>query len=157
MNFIFKIVFLWLQGLAWVSTLSYREINIIVFYILIPVSWVFLYELLKRKYKYTVALSLILLICVTVISFTTGFESFSNWLFAKSQDFLNAITFVNDKNLNYVISSVIICVVIPLIIYIPLIKRNWRIIKAKWKYILLISIILNIPIIYGALKYTKTI
>ena len=55
MNEIFHIVFLWLQGLAWLTNLSYREINIIVFYIIVPVSWVFLYELPKRKYKNTVA------------------------------------------------------------------------------------------------------
>ncbi len=155
MSFIFNIVYLWLEGLAWVTTLSYYEINIIVFYIIVPVSWVFLYELPKRKYKYTLSLSFVLLICVIVISSISGFESFSNWLFVKSQDFLNAVTFVKDKDLNYVISSVVICVFIPILIYIPLIKRNWSIIKEKWNYILLIFIILNLPIVYGVFKITQ--
>lgn len=157
MNSIFNIVFLWLQGLAWLTTLSYREINIIVFYIVIPVSWVFLYELPKRKFKYTSVILLLLLICVIAISLTSGFESFSNWFFAKSQDFLNAVTFVNNKDLNYEIASVVICVFIPILIYIPLIKRNWSIVKEKWKYILVIFIILNLPIVFGILKYTKTL
>lgn len=155
MNSIFNIVFLWLQGLAWITTLSYREINIIVFYIIVPVSWVFLYELPKKKFKYTITLLLVLLICVIVISFTSGFEPFSNWFFVKSQDFLNAVTFVNNKDLNYVISSVVICVFIPLLIYIPLIKRNWSEVKAKWKYILLGFVLLNLPIVYGVLKFRK--
>lgn len=155
MNSIFNFVYLWLQGLSWIITLSYHETNIIVFYILIPVSWVFLYELPKRKFKYTVACLRVLLICVIVISFTSGFKSFSEWFFVKSQDFLNAFPFVPDPNLNYVVSSVVICVIIPLLIYIPLIKRNWIVIKTQWKYILLAFIVINLPILYGALRYSN--
>lgn len=155
MEFIFQIVFYWLQGLAWVTALSYREINIIMFYIIVPISWVFLYELPKRKFKYTIALFMGLLICVIVISFTTGFEPFSKWFFVKSQDFLNAFPFVPDPDLNYVISSVVICIFIPLFIYFPLIKRNWSTFKAKWKYILIGFVLLNLPIVYGVLKFKK--
>ncbi len=157
MEFIFHIVFYWLQGLAWITALSYREINIIVFYIIIPVSWVFLYELPKRKFKYTVTLLLVLLICAIVISFTSGYKSFSEWFFVKSQDFLNAFPFFPDPNLNYVVSSVVICVIIPLLIYIPLVKRNWSFIKTNWIYILLSFIVINLAILYGALKYTKSL
>lgn len=87
--------------------------------------------------------------------FSNGFEPFSNWFFVKSQDFLNAVTFVNNKDLNYIISSVVICVFMPLLIYIPLIKRNWNEVKAKWKYILLGFVLLNLPIVYGVLKFKK--
>jgi len=153
MTEIFHVVFIWLQGLSNITGLTYREINIIVYFILIPLSWIFLYEHPINKYKISIIYIIVSVFWILLSILTIGFNNVCDWLFLRSVDFLNSFPFVNDGNLNYIVSSVIICVVIPVLIYIPLIKRNWAYIKEKWLYILFITILFNLIVLYGIYRF----
>ena len=114
-NFIFKLV---ANGLAFIGRkigLTYNEINIIVYYFIIPFSWLCLLDMLF-SFNY---------LKLTFVIFTLGFivgcrnfKTYSDWLFNKSVSFLN---YFNKYGSNYVVSSVWICVSLPIVIYLILI------------------------------------
>lgn len=110
-NIIFKIVARSLLYIGRQTGLTYNEINIIVYYFIIPFSWLCLLDL-YFKFHFTK---------IAFVIFTVGFKvgcrnfnSYSNWLFEKSVSFLN---YFNKYGSNYVKSSVWICVVLPILIY----------------------------------------
>jgi len=108
--------------LIWLSDLtgfSYKEINIIIWFIIIPLSWAILIDKIRNKH-YLKTLT-ILFITITLI-FIKDFSKFSNWLFDKSADFLRGF---DSFGMNYTIASVVICVFIPILIYGVLIKKAY--------------------------------
>jgi len=149
---IFNFVYYYLHGISYITGFTYDEVNIIVYYCFIPISWIYLYELPKKKFKFTVSLLIFLLICIIIISLTQGFKAFSSWLFVKSENFLNAIPFTSNPNYDYAIASVFICVFIPVIIYILLFKNNLPILKKHWKLLSIIFIVINLIVGYGVSK-----
>lgn len=103
------------MSLFWTSkkiNLSYNELNIIAYYLLIPLSWTIMFDFWIGYPLATIAIALIWTSILLAVR-----HSFSEWcdrVFLKSVCFLK---WFNRWGSNYVLSSVIICVVIPLLIY----------------------------------------
>ena len=96
--------------------LTYNEINIIVYYLLIPLTWTVMLDFYIGTPVTTYAL---IFIWFGIKIGTWGrFREWSDWAFMCSVDFLN---YFNRWGGNYVLNSVIICVLVPLFIYIGLI------------------------------------
>lgn len=110
--------------IAKVTGLTYNEVNIIVYYLLIPLSWAVMIDsitmlpLLSPMY--------IMGWIVFLWKDPMKFRDRCDWTFSKSVDFL---LWFKKIGWNYVVSSVIICVVVPALIYVELI---YCIINMKW-------------------------
>lgn len=107
MSGLFQIVYLLLKGISELTGFSYNEINIIVYYIILPFIYIWLADKIWKKHVLKIAY--IVLVTIFLIRIP-DFESFSNWLFARSVDFLNSFGFLG---WNYVEASVWICVILP--------------------------------------------
>ena len=96
------------------TSLSYRAANIVVYFILIPFSYAWMLDVILRtralRISFVIATSLAFL-------WIKNFESFAEKLFDQSVQFL---FFFRRFGLSYVAASVIICVFLPLLIYIAL-------------------------------------
>jgi len=121
---IFRIVADALLYIAKITGLTYNEINIIVYYFIIPFTWLILLDYIF-KFHYLKA-GFIIFAVVFFLS-CKNFRNFSDWLFDKSVDFLNIFNHIGS---NYVASSVWICVAIQILIYCVLFMI---IILQKWK------------------------
>lgn len=96
--------------------ITYNEINIIVYYLLIPMSWTIMLDFYLGYPITTCALSLV---WIGIKLGTWGrFREWSDWVFMRSVDFLN---FFNRWGGNYVLNSVVICVLVPILVYVGLI------------------------------------
>ena len=108
---IFKIV---AEGLALIGEktgLTYNEINIIVYYFLVPFSWLALLDVTFHFHNFKLAFA------IFTLGFIVGcrnFRTYSDWLFDRSVCFLN---YFNKFGGNYISSSVWICVAVPIAIY----------------------------------------
>lgn len=95
---------------------TYNEVNIVIYYLLIPLSWAAMIDYITKmpflSIMYIVAWILFLR------KDPMKFRDRCDWAFIKSVDFL---LWFKKIGWNYVVSSVIICVVIPLLIYVELI------------------------------------
>ena len=101
---------------ASVMGITYNEINIIVYYLLIPLTWTIMLDFYIGTPITTYAL---IFIWFGIKIGTWGrFREWSDWAFMCSVDFLN---YFNRWGGNYVLNSVIICVLVSLFIYIGLI------------------------------------
>lgn len=96
--------------------ITYNEINIIVYYLVIPLTWTIMFDFYIGTPITTYAL--IFIWFGIKIGSWGRFREWSDWTFMRSVDFLN---YFNRWGGNYVLNSVIICVLIPLIIYVGLI------------------------------------
>lgn len=110
--------------IAKVTGLTYNEVNIIVYYLLIPLSWAVMIDsitmlpLLSPMY--------IMGWIVFLWKDPMKFRDRCDWAFGKSVDFL---LWFKKIGWNYIVSSVIICVVVPALVYAELI---YGLIKMKW-------------------------
>ena len=96
--------------------LTYNEVNILVYYLLIPLSWTIMIDV---KIGLPLTTSALLLIWLGIwIATRHIFREWCDWAFKDSVDFLN---WFNRWGGTYVLNSVIICVLIPFIIYALLI------------------------------------
>lgn len=113
-------IFAWvanaLDQIAMIFGMTYNEINILCYYLLIPLSWTILFDLYIRK-PYATAVLLIIWAGIIVAKWN-NFSSWCDWLFDRSVDFL---LWFNRWGGNYTLNSVVICVLIPVIIYVVLI------------------------------------
>lgn len=111
-NSIFNIV---ANSLVWVGKktgLTYNEVNILVYYLLIPLTWTVMLDC-----RLHMPLTTALLICIWTGIFIATRHRFRSWCdraFMRSVDFLN---WFNRFGSNYFLSSVIICVLVPVAIY----------------------------------------
>ena len=114
MRYLFRITQDFLMSLESVTGWSYKEINVIVWYFVIPATWAILLDRIFGKHFFKLGFGVIALgvLC------SVNFESFSGWLFDRSADFLNGFNVIGS---NYTNSSVIICLFVPLAIYAILI------------------------------------
>ncbi|MBQ8736647.1 MAG: hypothetical protein IJY78_02300 [Bacteroidaceae bacterium] len=95
--------------------ITYNEINIIVYYLLIPLSWTIMFDCWLGSPITSFAL---IFIWFGIKIGTWGrFREWSDWAFMRSVDFLN---YFNRFGGNYVLNSVVICVLVPIIIYVGL-------------------------------------
>ena len=102
--------------IARLTGLTYNEVNIIVYYLLIPLSWAAMIDYIAGL----PFLSPMYIIAWIIFLWKDSmkFRNRCDWAFMKSVDFLLLFKRIG---WNYVVSSVIICVVVPLLIYIELI------------------------------------
>jgi hypothetical protein len=110
-SFIFKIVANFLSYMGQITGRTYNEMNIIVYYFIIPFTWMWLLDIIFDFHYLKIAFG------VFTIGFAAGcrdFRTYSDWLFNKSYVFLN---YFNRYGSNYIASSVWICVSIPIVVY----------------------------------------
>lgn len=106
---VFGVTALILQILAKFTRLTYREVNIIVYYFLIPLSWLILLELTYASIIYTI------LWTILIYSKRNFFSKWCDCMFDISVIFLLKFEKIG---WNYWESSVIIGVIIPTFIYL---------------------------------------
>ena len=113
---VFGIVALGLNILAKLTGLTYREINIIVYYLIIPLSWCIMLD-----YIMGLPITTPIWILLWIYIFWSKRKFFRKWCdvaFQLSVDFLLKFQRIG---WNYWVASVIIGVVVPIIIYAALI------------------------------------
>ena len=101
--------------IAKVSNRTYVEINIIVYFMLIPCSWLALLDLILGTWG---ILTFVFLLAWLSFRFRLGnVRNFAERLFQQS---VNVLLFFNRYGSNYILSSVLICVVLPVLVYAAL-------------------------------------
>jgi hypothetical protein len=85
-NLIFRIVASILSSIARITGLTYKEINIIVYYFLIPFSWLWLLDVIFDVNYFKIAF---VVFCLGFAAGCRNFRKYSDWLFNKSVLFLN--------------------------------------------------------------------
>ncbi len=95
---------------------TYNEVNIVIYYLLIPLSWTIMIDYLTKL----PLLSPMFVFAWIVFLWKDPmkFRDRSDWAFMKSVDFL---LWFKKVGWNYIVSSVVICVVIPILVYAELI------------------------------------
>ena len=115
-TFTFRLVATALYNIAQMFGMTYNEVNVLAYYLLIPLSWTIMLDMYIGLPLTTGAL---LYIWIGIKIGTWGhFRAWCDWAFMRSVDFLN---YFNRWGGNYVLNSVIICVVIPVLVYAGLI------------------------------------
>ena len=102
---------------------TYNEVNIIVYYLLIPLSWVVMVDYITMM-PFLTPMYIIAWV-IFLWKDQMKFRDRCDWAFDRSVKFL---LWFKKIGWNYVVSSVIICVVVPVLIYVELI---WAIIKLE--------------------------
>lgn len=102
--------------IAKVTGMTYNEVNIIVYYLLIPLSWAVMIDYITMMPFLTPMYIIALL--VFLWKDPMKFRNRCDWAFDKSVVFL---LWFKKIGWNYIVSSVIICVVVPILIYVELI------------------------------------
>lgn len=102
--------------IAKVTGMTYNEVNIIVYYLLIPLSWAVMIDYITMMPILTPMY--IIVWAVFLWKDPMKFRDRCDWAFMKSVDFL---LWFKRIGWNYIVSSVIICVVIPALIYFELV------------------------------------
>lgn len=117
MRTLFNLVYDILMFFSEITGFSYKEVNIIIWYLLIPFSWAYLLDKIINKHYFKLGMTFVI---ITTLIFIENFSRFCNWLFDLSADFLRSF---NALGSNYTVSSVLICIFIPLGMYFILIKK----------------------------------
>lgn len=117
MNTLFRLVADALLAVAAMTGFSYREMNIIVYFILIPGVYVLLMDRILKRHTLTCAYVAGWAVVLVLVS---DFAAFSDILFEDSVRFLLWFSCVG---LDYEAASVVICVVVPAIVFLALVRR----------------------------------
>ena len=102
--------------IAKLTGLTYNEVNIIVYYMLIPLSWTVMTDYITMMPLLTPMYIIGWIIFLWKDKMT--FRDCCDWAFDRSVDFL---LYFKKIGWNYIVSSVIICVVVPALVYVELI------------------------------------
>lgn len=103
------------SSLLWIGRklgLTYNEVNILFYYLLIPMSWTIMVDCLIHKPYFTGALSFIWLGI-----FIATRHTFREWCDRAFQDSVDFLNWFNRLGGNYVLNSVVICVLVPVVVY----------------------------------------
>jgi len=111
MEFVFKIVYNILVWFSSLTGLTYKEINIVAYYIILPSIYFYLIDRLIKKNYFKIGFLILIVISAILME---SFKMFSKQLFQLSVDFLKWFDILG---WNYVQASVIICVFVPILIY----------------------------------------
>lgn len=104
------------QVIAKLTGATYNEVNVIVYYLLMPLSWVAMIDYITMMPFLTPMF--IMAWIVLLWKDPMKFRARCDWAFGKSVDIL---LWFKKIGWNYVVSSVIICVVVPVLIYVELV------------------------------------
>ena len=104
-----------LLKLAGMFKLSYHEINIILYFFVVPFSWFILLDALFQFHYLKLSFAFF---CIGFFTGCSNFKPFATSLYRKSVQFL---LYFNRFGSSYVASSVWICLVVPICIYALLI------------------------------------
>lgn len=119
MNSIFQIVYDILMTMSRLTGFTYKEINIIVYFVVIPfIYFILLDKMIKKNYFKITHILVIIAVCVFF-----DFGEFCDSLFNLSVDFLLSF---NHVGINYIAASVLICVFLPIAIFVILYYFNNR-------------------------------
>jgi hypothetical protein len=111
MNFIFAIVYEVLKWFSWATALTYREINIVVYFIIIPFIFLLYIDRILKVHYLKIGFSLV---TITTLFIINDFEEFSSLWFDRSVVFLKWFDVIG---WDYIEASVIICVVLPAFVF----------------------------------------
>jgi hypothetical protein len=111
MDAVFDIVYRFLVFISELTHLSYHEINIIVYYIIAPFVYFFLLDKIFHFHYLKIGFAVFVIL---FLIFIPDFAAFSTNAFISSQHFLQGFGFLG---LNYVGASVVICVVLPFLVF----------------------------------------
>ena len=111
MNIIFRVIYLMIKSVSTTTGLSYNEINIVVYYFLIPLVLLLLVNRIIKKYIFS---PLLVLSGILLLFIIPNFSQFSDRLFDSSVTFLNSFAVIG---WNYIVASVMVCVVAPAIAF----------------------------------------
>ena len=114
MNTVFWITANSLNQIAKWTGMTYNAINIIVYYLVIPLTWTIMLDIIIGLPLFTPLLILAWMYILVKTRTKRVFQMWCDWAFMKSRDFL---LWFKRIGWNYIVSSVIICVVVPIIIY----------------------------------------
>jgi hypothetical protein len=114
MEELFDVVYKFLKWLSHTTGFTYREINILTYFYLFPSFLIFLLERITKTHFLKIGF---LIIAIISLIFIPDFELFSNHVFDASVVFLKWFQIIG---LDYVQSSVLICVFVPIIVIIML-------------------------------------
>ena len=112
MNYIFYLVAQSLLIIGKWTHLTYNEINVIVYYLIIPLSWCIMGDYILRHPYLSIAC-----ILTWVYLLIKNHDCFTAWcdkVFGASVEFL---LWFGRIGWNYTVASVIICVVVPILVY----------------------------------------
>ena len=112
MTVIFDIVAHLLNQIAKWTHLTYNEINIIVYYLLIPFSWTVMGDFIIGFPILTP-----ILLGIWLYLFIKKRHTFRMWCDRVFQDSVKFLLWFKKIGWNYIVSSVIICVFVPILIY----------------------------------------
>ncbi len=121
METIFKSVYHTLKWLEALTGFSYREVNIILYFIIIPgIFSYYIGALFKSKIPVIGFLLGVLILCIAF----PDFKVFSSKVFDTAVDFLN---WFESIGLNYIQASVVFCVIVPLLMLLTfvLLKKKF--------------------------------
>jgi len=96
--------------------LTYNEVNIIVYYLIIPLTWTILADCIIK-----IPVTTPLLIAIWLMILIKEHKHFKSWCDEMFEASVRFLLWFQRIGWNYEVSSVIICVIIPIIIYILLI------------------------------------
>ena len=103
------------QFLDWIARktgMTYNEVNILVYYLLIPLSWTILFDLwIKTPY------TTIFLLSAWIGVFMATYKNFRCWCDKAFRQSVNILNYFNRWGGNYELNSVVICVILPICIY----------------------------------------
>ena len=109
---IFSAVQQFLEWIAKITHRTYHEVNIIVYYFLIPLTWTLMIDyIFSLPFIFSIAYSLL---CISIALSRKNFRKFCDWLFNKSANFIEHFG-------DYHVFSVLLCVALPLVIFIVLV------------------------------------
>lgn len=111
LKLIFRIVAVTLWWIGRLTGLTYNEINVIVYYFVIPYSWLLMLDAIFRFHYCAIIGGVFYFLFWLAIK---NFRSFCDDVFDLSERFLNSF---NKYGSNYTASSVWICVALPIVIY----------------------------------------
>ena len=121
-NRIFWAVANFLMMCAKVFHVTYNTVNVVAYYFLVPLSWTILLDC-GLDLHFLTTLSLIAVWMGIIIGTAGRFQAWCDKVFSLSVEFL---LWFNRVKWNYHVASVIICVLVPLLVYAFLIWLNVR-------------------------------
>jgi hypothetical protein len=114
MDTTFNVVY---QALLWLSAatgFSYKEVNVIIYFFLAPLTFIFLIDRILKTWVLSVCF---LIASIAFLLWIPSFSAFSEAAFDTSVRFLNGFSKVG---WNYTQASVIICVILPALVFTAL-------------------------------------